>query len=74
MTNQTETVLVALRACRENVERRNDGSVWADIYLDNARPDGMSIYTFRACLSELSKLGLYEVMDGKHFGLVKLAP
>lgn len=65
MTN-TETVLKNLR---DNAESEFRG--WGCVYLDNARK-GMPVATFRAALAQLSKQGLYRVVDGYAFGDVKL--
>lgn len=68
MANSTEAVLKALR---ENTE----GSVvdgFRSVYLDNARPEGMSTASFRSCLSVLAKQGLYRPLDGYAFGEVKV--
>lgn len=67
MINSTQ-VLASLRKNVENV----DGN-WGEVYLDNARPANMNDKEFRACLSALSRQGLYEVVDGYAFGKVKLA-
>jgi hypothetical protein len=63
----TDTVLRSLRA---NVEGR-DGD-HGDVYLDNARPYGMSERMFRGCLSNLIKSGLYEPVDGFVWGRVRI--
>jgi hypothetical protein len=65
---KTETVLRSLRA---NVEY--DDGEYGMVYLDNARPSGMTDKSFRACLSNLSFAGLYKVEDGYAWGKVKLA-
>lgn len=64
-----------LQALRENIEGRShndlvDGEFY-DVYLDNAVPPGMSIYTFRSCLSVLAQKGFYKVIDGYAWGAVK---
>ena len=64
---KTEQVLSALR---QNTESTDDG--WGMVYLDNARPEGMSEKTFRSCLAQLSKQDLYRVADGYAFGEVKI--
>jgi hypothetical protein len=64
MTNE---VLAALRAKVEYFE-----GDFGMVYLDNARPAGMSDKTFRSCLAQLSKQGLYKVVDGYAFGKVKM--
>jgi hypothetical protein len=63
----TDTVLRSLRA---NVEFL-DGD-YGNVYLDNARPYGMSERMFRCCLSNLIKSGLYEPVDGFAWGRVRI--
>lgn len=65
---KTDEVLAALR---QHIES-GDHPGWGMVYLDNARPAGMSERSFRSCLSELSKRGLYKVVDGYAWGEVKL--
>ena len=64
---ETSTVLLSLRA---NVESR-DGD-FGDVFLDRAKPHGMSERTFRSCLSDLIKRGLYEPVDGFAWGRVRI--
>lgn len=61
-----------LEALRANVEYSDD-DVWGTVYLDNARPSGMSEKSFRSYLAALSKDGLYKVIDGYAWGAVRLA-
>jgi hypothetical protein len=64
---ETSTVLLSLRA---NVESRD--SDFGDVFLDRARPYGMSERMFRSCLSDLIKRGLYEPVDGFAWGRVRI--
>jgi hypothetical protein len=68
MTNYSEIVLEALRA---NTEGNTDG--WLMVYLDNAKPAGMSYHAFAGHLGALEKAGLYRPVDGYAFGEVKAA-
>jgi len=54
----------------ENLTFDKNGSKWGIVYLDNARPKGVSDKIFRSYLSVLSKQGLYRISDGKNFGEV----
>jgi len=45
---------------------------WRMVYLDGCRPAGMSLTSFNTYLSKLSKLGLYQKVDGV-VGMVKRA-
>ena len=54
----------------ESQRRVLDGDC-GDVYLDNARPYGMSERMFRSCLSNLIKRGLYEPVDGFAWGRVR---
>lgn len=65
------TALKVLASLRKHQESCDDG-IWALVYLDNARPDGVSIGAFRGALSYLSKFGLYKVVDGYAWGVVKM--
>jgi len=65
---QTEKTLKALRDASEDYS----GDGWRSVYLDNARPSGMSDKTFRSHLATLAKAGLYRVVDGYAFGDVKM--
>jgi len=66
-TNHSAIVLESLRLHVEN----RDGD-WGDVYLDNARPSGMSETAFRAVLAALSRKGLYKPIDGYAWGRVQL--
>jgi hypothetical protein len=68
MTPATMRVLTALRQASES----DDGNGWRSVYLDNARPAGMSNKSFRSYLAKLSQHGLYRVIDGYAFGSVKM--
>jgi len=61
-------VLTALRQASES----DDGDGWRTVYLDNARPDGMSDKSFRSYLAKLSQHGLYRVLEGYAFGSVRM--
>jgi hypothetical protein len=65
--NYSQTVLQSLR---NHIEHR-DGD-WGEVYLDNARPPGMSQTAYRAVLAALSRQGLYQPMDGYAWGRVAL--
>ena len=75
MTPKQAQVLTALRNNWESTSTINDEK-WGSVYLDNARPDGMSNRTFGAVLGSLAKAGVYKHMQddrgGVFFGLVKL--
>jgi hypothetical protein len=66
MTHTTETVLAALRAAREG-EIENGFSL---VYLDNAKPAGMSRHQFAGYLSALEAAGTYRPVDGYAWGNV----
>jgi hypothetical protein len=51
--------LDCLRANREGSVREINGEYWASVYLDNARPVGMSARAFAGHLSALKRAGLY---------------
>lgn len=70
MSPRTEQVLRNLRDERETHEGNGDG--WADVYLDNAKPAGMSDKAFRSHLSALSQAGFYKPVDGYAWGSVRL--
>ena len=65
---QTTQVLQALRKNSES----DNGDGWGTVYLDNARPSGMSVTSFRSYLVKLSQHGLYRPQDGYAFGSVKM--
>jgi hypothetical protein len=68
----TENSSLVLSGLRGNVEHHLEGG-WGSVYLDNARPAGMSETSFRSHLAVLSKAGLYRPVDGYAFGEVKVA-
>jgi hypothetical protein len=74
MSPKTAEVLALLRKYNEGESSRTpDGAVFATIYLDNARPEGMSAPAFAGHLSALKALGLYKGYGDDAFGEVKLA-
>lgn len=64
---ESTKVLTALREASES----DDGEGWRMVYLDNARPAGMSVNSFRSYLAKLSQHGLYRVVDGYAWGSVR---
>ena len=72
MTNESATVLAALRKEVESVYHEADGSVWGMVYLDNARSGGLSRHQFAGYLSDLKSNGLYRQTYDPAFGEVKL--
>lgn len=73
---QASKAMTVLQALRDNIEGRSATNLvegeFYDVYLDNASADlGMSIYTFRSCLSVLAQKGFYKVVDGYAWGAVK---
>jgi hypothetical protein len=71
LSNQAAEILANLRKSVESTETRADGE-WGSVYLDNARPDGVSNRSFAGYLSALENAGLYESQGDDFFGLVKL--
>ena len=69
MTYTVEQTLASLRA---EVEAQMDDQ-WGQVYLDNARQTGQSVYEFRAHLSALSRQGLYKPEGDDCFGYVRFA-
>lgn len=69
--SEIATVLASLRRNKEYTEEFK-GIEWGMVYLDNARPAGMSDKSFRSYLAALSKKGLYEVEDGFAWGRVRM--
>lgn len=67
-------ILVRLRECSESAFTRRDGAQWAQVYLDNARPEGMSARSFAGYLSALERAGMYKSQGDDCFGDVKLTP
>lgn len=68
-----ETVLQALRSNTEGLTATNpDGSVFRQVYLDNAIPEGMPRHQFAGFLSALEGQGLYISQEDGAFGMVKV--
>ncbi len=57
---------IVLDALCRAAERSSDE--WREVYLDNARPLGMSDKSFRSHLAHLSTAGLYKPIDGFAWG------
>jgi hypothetical protein len=73
MTPKTQIILDLLRRSGETRETRQDGSVWVAVYLDNAKPDGISGRAFAGHLSVLENLGFYQQEQGyTGFGWVRI--
>lgn len=70
MSPKTKLVLDNLRANHEG-STLLDGT-FAQVYLDNARPAGMSARSFAGHLAALEKLGFYKSQGDDCFGDVKL--
>lgn len=69
LSTKTAEVLAALRANTEGVETKtSDGRTFHSVYLDNARPAGMSPRAFAGHLSALAAAGLYKEVDGFAWG------
>jgi hypothetical protein len=69
-----DLVLAMLRANKEsgNETVYSDGSIWCDVYLDNAKPVGMNAHQFAGCLSALERRGDYKPVDGFAWGSVRI--
>jgi hypothetical protein len=64
-----------LEALRSNVESSDANDEWGCVYLDNARPVGMSGHAFAGHLSALERAELYRSDTGEfegQFGYVRL--
>jgi hypothetical protein len=72
LSQKAQEILSNLRIEAESIETRADGSTWGQVYLDNARPSGMSAHGFAGYLQALHAAGLYRTLDGIAFGLVRL--
>jgi hypothetical protein len=70
MTDLTAEARNVWQSLVDNCEG-NPSDKWVHVYLDNAKPDGMSQTTFRAYLATLSKAGVYKPIDGYAWGDVK---
>lgn len=66
LSEKTALVLVKLRAEVEDQHEPN----WGVVYLDNARPAGMSARSFAGHLGALEKAGLYWSYEDDSFGRV----
>ena len=72
MNANTSLVLAALI---DNVEGDFHTSVpgqWGSVYLDNAKPHGMTRHQFAGHLGYLETLGLYRSQGDGYFGAVRL--
>lgn len=69
-TEANETVLEALRA---EIESDGFSEGFGMVYLDNARPAGMSARAFAGHLSQLTQRGLYKDAGDGVFGEVRRA-
>jgi hypothetical protein len=72
LTNQATEILNALRSYAESTTEKENGEIWASVYLDNARPNNMTANQFAGYLSALQAAGLYKPVDGYAFGEVKI--
>lgn len=63
-------VLAALRSSTEGSSEEIKGVVFKSVYLDNARPAGMSARSFAGYLSALEEAGLYKSQGDDCFGMV----
>jgi hypothetical protein len=70
MANLSPQARQVLESLCQNAEGCSRGE-WRDVYLDNARPAGMSDKSFRSYLATLSKAGFYKPIDGYAFGEVR---
>jgi hypothetical protein len=66
-------VFDALQRSAESRDIHEDGTVWGSVYLDNARPAGMSPRSFAGILGRLQKAELYRRQDDRFFGFIRLA-
>lgn len=77
MTADMQTALAALRANREAcTDTHADGTQWAAVLIDNAKPATWSRHKFAGVLSALEKVGLYRPECGEfedECGNVRLA-
>lgn len=73
ISDSAAIVLGALRRSAEQPVTDADGARWGSVYLDNAKPAGMSTQAFHGYLSALQTAGLYKPQDGWAFGDVRLA-
>jgi hypothetical protein len=71
LTESETLVLNALRFYQEGEQTFKSG-VYGSVYLDNARPVGMSARSFAGVLSSLERKGLYKSQGDDCFGYVKM--
>jgi len=71
LSTQAAQILAAMRNGYEGTSEHK-GATWGSVYLDNFRPKGMSVTSFRAYLRALSDAGFYRVYDGECWGWIKL--
>lgn len=64
------TTAQTLASLRAEIEVNMDDQ-WGQVYLDNARLTGQSVFEFRAHLSALSRQGLYKPHGDDCFGYVR---
>ncbi len=72
LSPKAESILTEMRNGYESNMTDKDGAEWGSVYLDNFRPKGMSVTSFRSYLRALSDAGFYRVYDGYAFGYVRL--
>jgi hypothetical protein len=77
MTNLNASLATILQALRSAVESHShdpyiDSICWGIVYLDNARPSGMSRHKFAGNLSALKAVGLYAPTHDPAFGKVRI--
>ncbi len=73
MNNTSDIILQSLRHSVEGcTETLADGSVFKQVYLDNAIPGGMNRHQFAGYLSSLEKQGLYKSQGDGSFGMVRI--
>ena len=70
MNTLTPKAKEVLEALCQHAEGASTGE-WRDVYLDNARPAGMSDKSFRSYLAALSKAGFYKPIDNYAWGSVR---
>lgn len=68
LSTESQNVLNLLRKHAEGSS--NDG--WRDVYIDNARPDGMTCRAYAGHLSALKGAGVYKPIDGYAWGEVRM--
>jgi hypothetical protein len=63
-----------LLSLRSNAEDAASPEGWRTVYLDNARPRGMSARSFAGYLSALEREGVYQPIDNFAWGKVQVNP